>query len=93
MFAIHGGAAEKQVAELPPAARFRDVFLAKKDDRVQEQAVVIREVPGFDTCGNALENINYQTGELNGPGLSYLWFRIPMQILFMVWVYFSAIRG
>ena len=41
----------------------------------------------------SLENINYQTGELNGPGLSYLWFRIPMQILFMVWVYFSAIRG
>lgn len=40
----------------------------------------------------SLGNINYQTGESNGPGLSYLWLRIPMQILFIVWVYFSAIK-
>lgn len=34
----------------------------------------------------AMENINYQTGELNGPGLEYLWFRIPLQVFFILWV-------
>ncbi len=41
----------------------------------------------------SMENLNYQTGEANGPGLSYLWFRVPLQVLFIVWVYLSAIRG
>lgn len=40
----------------------------------------------------SIEGINYQTGELNGPGLGYLWFRVPLQLLFMLWVYLSAIR-
>ncbi|MCK0147436.1 hypothetical protein MWU78_17410 [Arenibacter sp. F26102] len=40
----------------------------------------------------AMENINYQTGELNGNGPNYLWFRIPLQIFFMVWIYYTAIR-
>jgi len=40
----------------------------------------------------SLNNINYQTGELNGSGIEYLWFRIPLQIFFIVWVYFSAIK-
>ena len=40
----------------------------------------------------ALENINYQTGELDGNGIEYLWFRIPLQILFTAWVYFTAIK-
>ncbi|WP_276167239.1 DoxX family protein [Zobellia alginiliquefaciens] len=37
-------------------------------------------------------NLNYQTGNFDGPGLMYLWFRVPSQILFIVWVYFSSIR-
>ena len=41
----------------------------------------------------AMENVNYQTGELNGPGLAYLWFRIPLQLLFIVWVYVTTIRN
>ncbi len=41
----------------------------------------------------AIINLNYQTGELNGPGLSYLWFRIPLQILFIAWVFLSAIKN
>ena len=41
----------------------------------------------------AIEHINYQTGELNGPGLHYLWFRVPLQILFIGWVYFAAIKN
>jgi len=40
----------------------------------------------------SLENINYQTGVVDGPGPSYLWFRIPLQILFIFWVYFSVIK-
>lgn len=41
----------------------------------------------------ALEHINYQTGENDGPGTSYLWFRVPLQVFFILWVYFSAIQG
>ena len=41
----------------------------------------------------AINNINYQTGELDGPGLMYLWFRVPLQILFIIWVYIVGVRG
>lgn len=41
----------------------------------------------------SMENINYQTGELDGTGIEYLWFRIPLQILFIVWVYFTTIKS
>ncbi|MEM1339662.1 MAG: hypothetical protein AAF717_04575 [Bacteroidota bacterium] len=41
----------------------------------------------------AVENINYQTGEFTGPGIAYLWFRIPLQMFFIGWVYFTAIRN
>ena len=37
--------------------------------------------------------INLQTADYTGKGLSYLWIRIPMQFLFIVWVYFSSIRN
>ncbi|WP_047789353.1 DoxX family protein [Tenacibaculum mesophilum] len=40
----------------------------------------------------SLENLNYQTGTYNGKGLSYLWFRIPLQLFFIVWVYFSTLK-
>jgi uncharacterized membrane protein len=38
----------------------------------------------------ASESLNYETGTYDGNGLEYLWFRIPLQILFIVWVYLSA---
>lgn len=38
----------------------------------------------------SVHNVNYQKGTFDGNGLSYLWFRIPLQILFIVWIYFSA---
>jgi len=41
----------------------------------------------------ALEHINYQTGEPDGPGMSYLWFRVPLQLFFTLWVYFSTLYG
>ena len=40
----------------------------------------------------SLNNVNYQKGTFNGHGIIYLWFRIPLQILFIIWVYISAIR-
>ncbi|NDV14621.1 hypothetical protein GO009_01165 [Muricauda sp. TY007] len=41
---------------------------------------------------SALQEINYQTGQMNGPGADYLWFRIPLQLCFVLWVYFTSIR-
>ncbi len=41
----------------------------------------------------AMQHINYQTGELDGNGIEYLWFRIPLQVLFIAWVYYVSIRN
>jgi len=40
----------------------------------------------------AIHHIDYQKGSFDGNGLIYLWFRIPLQILFIVWTYLSAIK-
>lgn len=40
----------------------------------------------------AAGKIDYQKGSYDGNGLSYLWFRIPLQILFILWTYVSTIR-
>lgn len=40
----------------------------------------------------AFEKVNYQTGAEDGPGVTYLFFRVPLQLLFMAWVYFLVIR-
>lgn len=39
----------------------------------------------------AQKHLDYQTGSFNGKGLPYLWFRIPLQLLFIVWTYLSTI--
>ena len=39
------------------------------------------------------ENINYQTGEFDGNGMTYLWFRVPLQLFFILWVYVSALKN
>ena len=39
----------------------------------------------------SVKRVNYQKGDYSGPGLNYLWFRIPLQLLFIAWVYFSSI--
>jgi uncharacterized membrane protein len=41
----------------------------------------------------AIKHINYEKGTFNGDGLTYLWFRIPLQLLFIVWTYFSATKA
>ncbi|GAA4270453.1 hypothetical protein GCM10022257_25540 [Hyunsoonleella aestuarii] len=40
----------------------------------------------------SMNNVNYQKGTFDGNGLAYLCFRIPLQFLFIVWTYWSAIR-
>ncbi len=40
----------------------------------------------------AIKKIDYQKGRNDGPGLNYLWFRVPLQIFFIAWVYVFAIR-
>lgn len=41
----------------------------------------------------AIKHIDYQKGTFGGNGLTYLWFRVPLQILFIIWVYLSSIKG
>lgn len=40
----------------------------------------------------SVNNVNLQKGTLDGNGTMYLWFRIPLQILFIIWTYISTIR-
>jgi uncharacterized membrane protein len=35
----------------------------------------------------AIRHIDYQKGTYEGPGVKYLWFRVPLQVFFIVWVY------
>jgi len=39
----------------------------------------------------AVQHLNMEKAAYNGPGLSYLWFRIPLQLLFIGWVYYFSI--
>ncbi len=39
----------------------------------------------------AINAVNYQLANHDGPGPDYLWFRIPLQFLFIVWTYITCI--
>ena len=39
----------------------------------------------------AQKHLDYQQGTYDGKGPKYLYIRIPMQVLFIAWTYFSAI--
>jgi uncharacterized membrane protein len=41
----------------------------------------------------AIKHIDYQKGSSDWAGVNYLWFRIPLQIFFILWTYFSAINS
>lgn len=41
----------------------------------------------------AMHNVNFQKGTFDGPSLTYLWFRIPLQLLFIGWTYLSSIKS
>lgn len=36
----------------------------------------------------AIHQVDYQQGTLEGAGPEYLWFRVPLQLFFILWVYF-----
>jgi len=38
-----------------------------------------------------MNRVDYQDPSGEGPGKRYLWFRVPMQVLLILWVYWSAI--
>ncbi len=40
----------------------------------------------------ALKNIDYQNASYNGYGINYLWFRVPLQFLFIAWVWYFNIK-
>lgn len=40
----------------------------------------------------AIKHLDYQKGTFDGSGLNYLWFRIPLQVIFIGWTYFSFIK-
>lgn len=35
----------------------------------------------------AIKKIDYQKATFDGPGISYLWLRVPLQLIFIAWVY------
>jgi uncharacterized membrane protein len=39
-----------------------------------------------------MKHVNLQTATFDGNGPGYLWFRIPLQIFFIGWVYFSGLK-
>jgi uncharacterized membrane protein len=39
----------------------------------------------------AMGHINFETGEANGKGPGYLWFRIPLQLFFIGWIVFFSL--
>lgn len=41
----------------------------------------------------AMKHIDYEKATYDGKGLGYLSFRVPFQILLIVWTYFFVIRG
>ncbi len=41
----------------------------------------------------ALEHIDIEKATFDGSGTNYLWFRIPLQILFIAWTYLSCIKS
>lgn len=40
----------------------------------------------------SMKHIDYQKATFEGPGLNYLLFRIPLQLIFIIWTYVSGIK-
>lgn len=41
----------------------------------------------------SFNHLDPQTGAMNGPGPGYLFFRIPLQLFFILWIYLSALKS
>lgn len=40
----------------------------------------------------ARQHLDYQRGTLDGPGPAYLWFRVPLQLLFIGWAWYFGLH-
>lgn len=40
----------------------------------------------------AIKHINYETAAYDGKDISYLWIRVPMQVLFILWVLYFSVK-
>lgn len=40
----------------------------------------------------AMHHIDLQKASYDGDGLAYLWFRLPLQVFFIAWVWYFALR-
>jgi uncharacterized membrane protein len=40
----------------------------------------------------AIKHVDFQKGTFEGNGVNYLWFRVPLQLLFIMWTYISSIQ-
>lgn len=40
----------------------------------------------------AIKHLNYETGNFDGKGIAYLWFRVPFQVLLICWTYFFIVK-
>lgn len=40
----------------------------------------------------SMHKVNFQEATFDGNGITYLWFRIPLQLFFILWVYFSSVK-
>jgi uncharacterized membrane protein len=39
----------------------------------------------------AIHKVNFEKGTYTGKGLNYLWFRVPLQLFFIVWVWYFGL--
>jgi uncharacterized membrane protein len=39
----------------------------------------------------AIKKVDYQKGTYQGSGINYLWFRVPLQLFFIAWVWYFGI--
>ncbi len=40
---------------------------------------------------SAIKHVDYEKGNNEGKGIGYLWFRIPLQLFFIGWIYYFGI--
>jgi uncharacterized membrane protein len=41
----------------------------------------------------AIHHVDIPNATYSGPGLAYLWFRVPLQLFFIVWVYYFGVKS
>lgn len=73
---------------------FAVLILFKKYCRITGLAIIIFLIAVLPTNILASVNhINYETGDYTGEGLPYLYFRIPLQMFYIVWTYLFTVKN